>query len=39
MSQCFGNCEDQPGKGKNMPIHYSAPEIGFHPITSPLATQ
>ena len=22
-----------------MPVHYSAPDLGFHTITSPLATQ
>lgn len=39
MAQCFGNVEDDGTKGRMMPIHYSAPEFGFHTITSPLATQ
>ncbi|WVW87029.1 hypothetical protein I302_109085 [Kwoniella bestiolae CBS 10118] len=39
MSQCFGNVEDKGTKGRMMPVHYSAPELGFHTITSPLATQ
>jgi 2-oxoisovalerate dehydrogenase E1 component alpha subunit len=39
MAQCFGNVEDLGTKGRQMPIHYSAPELGFHTITSPLATQ
>ncbi|ORY34855.1 Thiamin diphosphate-binding protein [Naematelia encephala] len=39
MAQCFGNVQDHGTKGRMMPIHYSAPEFGFHSITSPLATQ
>lgn len=39
MAQCFGNIEDEGTKGRMMPIHYSAPELGVHSITSPLATQ
>ena len=39
MAQCFGNVEDTGTKGRQMPIHYNAPEFGFHMITSPLATQ
>ncbi|KAK8849586.1 hypothetical protein IAR55_004921 [Kwoniella newhampshirensis] len=39
MAQCFGNVEDKGTKGRMMPVHYSAPELGFHTITSPLATQ
>ncbi|KAK1923725.1 putative branched-chain alpha-keto acid dehydrogenase E1-alpha subunit [Papiliotrema laurentii] len=39
MAQCFGNVEDTSTKGRQMPVHYSAPEFGFHTITSPLATQ
>ncbi|OCF41979.1 2-oxoisovalerate dehydrogenase E1 component, alpha subunit [Kwoniella heveanensis CBS 569] len=39
MSQCFGNVEDKGTKGRMMPVHYSSPELGFHTITSPLATQ
>jgi 2-oxoisovalerate dehydrogenase E1 component alpha subunit len=39
MAQCFGNIEDEGTKGRMMPVHYSAPEYGFHTITSPLAPQ
>jgi len=39
MAQCFGNVEDKCTKGRQMPIHYSSPEHGFHTITSPLTTQ
>ncbi|WVQ79282.1 hypothetical protein IAT38_001378 [Cryptococcus sp. DSM 104549] len=39
MAQCFGNVEDHGTKGRMMPVHYSAPELAFHTITSPLATQ
>ncbi len=39
MAQCFGNVEDHGTKGRMMPVHYSSPELGFHTITSPLATQ
>ncbi|KAL7423651.1 hypothetical protein Q5752_001232 [Cryptotrichosporon argae] len=39
MAQCFGNVEDTGTKGRMMPVHYSAPDLGFHTITSPLATQ
>ncbi|RXK35327.1 2-oxoisovalerate dehydrogenase E1 component, alpha subunit [Tremella mesenterica] len=39
MAQCFGNVEDLGSKGRMMPVHYSAPEVGLHTITSPLATQ
>lgn len=39
MAQCFGNVEDDSSKGRMMPVHYSAPDLGFHTITSPLATQ
>ena len=36
--QCFGN-ELEPGKGRQMPIHYGSKELAFHTISSPLATQ
>ena len=39
MAQCFSNVEDQCTKGRQMPVHYSDPELGWHTITSPLATQ
>ncbi|ORX37843.1 Thiamin diphosphate-binding protein [Kockovaella imperatae] len=39
MAQCFGNVEDHSTKGRQMPVHYSDPELGWHTITSPLATQ
>lgn len=38
MNQCFGNCKD-PGKGKQMPIHYGSVEHRFFTISSPLGTQ
>lgn len=36
--QCFGS-ELEPGKGRQMPIHYGSRELSFHTISSPLATQ
>lgn len=39
MAQNFGNVEDLATKGRQMPVHHSAPDLGFHTITSPLATQ
>ena len=36
--QCLGTRRD-PGKGRQMPIHYGSKELGFHTISSPLATQ
>ena len=36
--QCFGN-ELEPGKGRQMPIHYGSRALAFHTISSPLATQ
>lgn len=36
--QCFGN-ELEPGKGRQMPIHYGSRRLAFHTISSPLATQ
>merc|ERR1712226_1385577 len=38
MNQCFGNAHD-PGKGKQMPVHYGAPDLNFVTISSTLATQ
>ncbi|KAL0960980.1 hypothetical protein HGRIS_005977 [Hohenbuehelia grisea] len=38
MAQCFGHSEDL-GKGKQMPVHFTAPEHHFHTISSPLGTQ
>lgn len=39
MAQCFSNVEDDSSKGRMMPVHYCAPELGIHNITSPLTTQ
>mmetsp|Transcript_28237 Transcript_28237/g.79702 ORF Transcript_28237/g.79702 Transcript_28237/m.79702 type:complete len:313 (-) Transcript_28237:251-1189(-) len=36
--QCFSNAND-PGKGRQMPIHYGSAELRFHTISSPLGTQ
>ena len=36
--QCFGN-ELEPGKGRQMPIHYGSAKLAFHTVSSPLATQ
>jgi 2-oxoisovalerate dehydrogenase E1 component alpha subunit len=38
VNQCYGNSED-PGKGRQMPVHYGSPELNVHTISSPLATQ
>ncbi|RYP14539.1 hypothetical protein DL765_006315 [Monosporascus sp. GIB2] len=38
MNQLFANKKD-PGKGKNMPVHYGSRELNIHTISSPLATQ
>ena len=38
MSQLFANRHD-PGKGRNMPVHYGSRRLNIHPISSPLATQ
>ena len=38
MSQCYSNCRD-PGKGKQMPVHYGSRDLNFVTISSPLATQ
>ncbi|KJA21197.1 hypothetical protein HYPSUDRAFT_166020 [Hypholoma sublateritium FD-334 SS-4] len=39
MAQCFGNEEDNSGKGRQMPVHFGSPTHHFHTISSPLATQ
>jgi len=36
--QCFGN-KLEPGKGRQMPIHYGSPDLHVHTISSALATQ
>lgn len=38
MSQLFANSKD-PGKGRNMPVHYGSTKLNMHTISSPLATQ
>ncbi|XP_063287361.1 2-oxoisovalerate dehydrogenase subunit alpha, mitochondrial [Pelobates fuscus] len=38
MSQCYGNAND-PGKGRQMPVHYGCKDLHFVTISSPLATQ
>ncbi|KAK7742310.1 hypothetical protein SLS53_004454 [Cytospora paraplurivora] len=38
MNQLFANRND-PGKGRNMPVHYGSAELNIHTISSPLATQ
>jgi len=38
MNQLFANKKD-PGKGRNMPVHYGSKELNIHTISSPLATQ
>ncbi|XP_054150970.1 2-oxoisovalerate dehydrogenase subunit alpha, mitochondrial, partial [Melozone crissalis] len=38
MAQCYGNARD-PGKGRQMPVHYGCRERHFVTISSPLATQ
>ncbi|KAM9514337.1 2-oxoisovalerate dehydrogenase subunit alpha, mitochondrial [Guaruba guarouba] len=38
MAQCYGNTKD-PGKGRQMPVHYGCRERHFVTISSPLATQ
>ncbi len=38
MSQLFANVKD-PGRGRNMPVHYGSAELNLHTISSPLATQ
>ncbi|KAK0739068.1 thiamine diphosphate-binding protein [Apiosordaria backusii] len=38
MNQLFANNKD-PGRGRNMPVHYGSKELNIHTISSPLATQ
>ncbi|KAI9803571.1 MAG: hypothetical protein M1825_001914 [Sarcosagium campestre] len=38
MSQLFANRKD-PGRGRNMPVHYGSKKLNIHTISSPLATQ
>lgn len=38
MSQLFANIKD-PGRGRNMPVHYGSTALNVHSISSPLATQ
>jgi len=36
--QCFSN-QDDPGKGRQMPVHYGSKDLHFFTISSPLTTQ
>ncbi|KAF4595763.1 2-oxoisovalerate dehydrogenase alpha subunit [Ophiocordyceps camponoti-floridani] len=38
MSQLFANRND-PGKGRNMPVHYGSNRLNIYTVSSPLATQ
>jgi 2-oxoisovalerate dehydrogenase E1 component alpha subunit len=38
MAQLFANRAD-PGRGRNMPVHYGSRALNCHTISSPLATQ
>jgi 2-oxoisovalerate dehydrogenase E1 component alpha subunit len=38
MAQLFANRND-PGRGRNMPVHYGSRALNCHTISSPLATQ
>ncbi|KAK4997830.1 hypothetical protein LTR60_007717, partial [Cryomyces antarcticus] len=38
MNQLFANRKD-PGRGRNMPVHYGSKSLKIHTISSPLATQ
>ncbi|TPX18811.1 uncharacterized protein E0L32_011490 [Thyridium curvatum] len=38
MSQLFANKND-PGKGRQMPVHYGSKKLHIHTISSPLGTQ
>ncbi|KCV72692.1 2-oxoisovalerate dehydrogenase E1 component, alpha subunit [Fonticula alba] len=38
MNQCYSNALD-PGKGRQMPVHYGSRALNFQTISSPLATQ
>ncbi|KAI0026072.1 thiamine diphosphate-binding protein [Xylariomycetidae sp. FL0641] len=38
MDQLFAN-KKEPGRGRNMPVHYGSKKLNIHTISSPLATQ
>ncbi|KKF95279.1 2-oxoisovalerate dehydrogenase subunit alpha mitochondrial [Ceratocystis platani] len=38
MNQLFSNSQD-PGRGRNMPVHYGSSKLNIHTVSSPLATQ
>ncbi|PWN43393.1 putative 2-oxoisovalerate dehydrogenase alpha subunit mitochondrial precursor [Ceraceosorus guamensis] len=38
MDQVFGTCDD-PGRARQMPVHFGSAKHHFHTISSPLATQ
>ncbi|XP_039755104.1 2-oxoisovalerate dehydrogenase subunit alpha, mitochondrial [Pararge aegeria] len=38
INQCYGNHED-PGKGRQMPVHYGSKQRNIVTLSSPLATQ
>jgi 2-oxoisovalerate dehydrogenase E1 component alpha subunit len=38
MAQLFAT-KDDPGLGRNMPVHYGSKKLNMHTISSPLATQ
>ncbi|CAH0720268.1 unnamed protein product, partial [Brenthis ino] len=38
VNQCYGNHED-PGKGRQMPVHYGSKQRNIVTLSSPLATQ
>lgn len=38
MAQLFATVDD-PGRGRNMPVHYGSTQFRIHTISSPLATQ
>lgn len=38
VDQCLSRC-DEPGKGRQMPVHYCDASIGMQAISSPLGTQ
>lgn len=38
MAQLFAT-KDDPGRGRNMPVHYGSSKFHIHTISSPLATQ
>ncbi|CAK9053038.1 unnamed protein product [Durusdinium trenchii] len=38
VDQCLSRC-DEPGKGRQMPVHYCDADIGMQAISSPLGTQ